>query len=892
MILLLAFLLLGSPPAIHADKLVADMSIAPDARSAVPGLDALQAGVSSLFTRAYGRYTEISFGPADAASPAASTEPSAQVTLETREGSLVISTSLIQDGVTRALQSVVPAGAPASLVATMAGDLAFLLFSLREFSAFPLAPPPRLTGILTVDALQALTGWDTAELEPIGIAGFADELSICFPHRYITLGPLFRVNVSTLRDIHNQASGPEPLQLSGVARDGQDRLLLSEKQRKIAVIESRSGSRRLVAAPELSALPARVLAAGNLAILSDAGGAAALSVVSLETGRRWQIPLRASYASAFCADGEGNLWVWDAGERRIRIFTPGGREVYSIKPLFAASTMQLPQQLEVYADGSFLLGGSGEVWKFENSGIPVWRLSRIPGRPPELLPSGFVLAANGIDGAFTLLDGPSRRLLSFTPGPAAMDGSLGSLLSRMNWRNTAEVREASNLAQSGGLYLMAWQFGDLVSRRGGPEEDLLAARVAILKQKTEMYAELAESMMRDLRYDRAEGAFLRAAEGARQLAAEEPGEPEAAQLLSRIVSLRQEVRAALARQEDAPRVLSAHASVETLAGCERLLLVKLQIRNDSPLEMKRVTVRLSIPAIASMPSQAVIETLAVRELRELSLRLGLADSSPVALAAGRSLAAGLLISYQRGQEEVTAPATLGIDVEEPGPSADDSDTLLCRARPGDPLIAGLGDDLLAGGHDALPALAGILDGLGALRSPAQAADPCPSLRGTLRSLFPDEKQWTLLTISIAASLGLPAGLIQWPDRVMALVDTGIPLSRAFESLPALQSFSAALGALSRGGSLCVPLSGLPPRETDREAAPYHAAAYALREALRLCRARGAMTARVVWLDASGAAARPRAPLPIPFPFLLPLVPQKTDTATMLAGIAAVLSAAP
>jgi hypothetical protein len=913
MFLLLAILLLGSPPALQAEKLVVEVTIAPDARSAAPEIDALQVGVSSLFARAYGRYAEVSFGAgtaaagAEAADPgaasevdAASAEPFAQVTIERREGSLVISSLLTQGAVTRSLQSEVPEGAPASLVATMAGDLAFLLFSLREFSAFPLAPPPRLTGILTVDALQALTGWDAEELEPVGLAGFADELTICFPHRYLTLGPLFRINASTLRDIHNQAAGPEQLQLSGVARDGDGRLLFSEKQRKIAAVDARSGTRRLFAAPELSALPARALTAGSLAILSGTDGAAALTVVSVQSGRRWQIRSRASYISALCGDGEGNVWVWDAGERRIRVFTQGGREVYAIRPLFAASTMQLPQQIEVYADGSFLLGGSGEVWKFENSGIPLWRLTRIPGRPAELLPSGFTLAANGTDGTFTLLDGPSRRLLSFAPVSASMDGSLGSLLSRLNRRNAAEVKEAADLARGSGLYLMAWQFGDLLARRGGAEVDLLAARVAILKQKTELYVELAESLMRDLRYDRADGACLRAAESARVLAAEAPDEPDAAPLLSKVISRRQEVRAALARQGEAPVIRSARARVQAAGGCERLLLVKLQVRNEGSGEMKRVAVRLSIPSVAPMPSQATIETLPARQQRELSLQLGLLDPSSGVLAAGQSLSAGasltagLLISFQRGLEESTMAATLVVAIGEPGSPPDAADPLICRARPGDPLIAGLVDDLTAGGRDALPALAGILDGLGALRAPPGqgAVDPDLSLRGTLRSLSPDERQWTLLTVSIAASLGLPAGLIQWPDRAMAMVDTGIPLSQAFASLPELQRFSAALGAMSRGGDLCIPLSGLPPRGIEREGAPFHASALALRDALVVCSTRGVGGARVTWLDSGSPAPQPQAPRPIPFPFLLPLAPQKVDTATMAAGVAAALSPPP
>jgi hypothetical protein len=878
MFLLLALLLLGSSPAVGAERLAVQLSVAADTVTTAPEAAALEAGVTSLFARQYGRFAEISFGEgAEDASGAAA----AQVTVQLRDGALVVSTTLTGKGEARTLDSVVPAGAPASLVATMTGDLAFLLFSPGGFSAFPLSPPPRLAGILSVDALQALTGWDSAELDPIGLAGFGDELTVCFPHRYLTLGPLFRLTASTLVDLNNQASGPEPLQLSGVARDGDQRLLLCEAQGKVASVDARAGTRRLLTVPGISALPARALAAGNLAFLSDAP-AAALTIVSLDTPRRWQVRVRASYASAFCPDAEGNLWVWDAGERRIRVLTPGGREVYSVRPLFPASTMQLPQQVEVYADGSFLLGGSGEVWKFENSGIPVWRLTRVPGATAELLPAGFALAAGGADGAFTLLDGPSRRLLSFAP--AADEDTLGSLLSRMSTRSTADVREASRLARADGLYLVALQLGELLVRRGAEEEERAAARAALLLQKTRLYADLGESLVRDLRYDRAEGAFLRAAESARELAAEAPEEPEAARLLQQAASRQQEVHAALGRQAEAPRIFTPRASVQTAGTCERLLVARLQVRNDGPVALERVSLRLSVPAVAPAPAQATIESLAPREQREISIRLGLRESA-VPPAAGRVLAAGLLVSFKRGIEEVSVPAAFSLSVGETGPFA--ADPLLCRALPGDPLIAGLKDDLLSGRHDGLTALAGILDGMGAYRDRAAGADPEPSLRATLRSLSADEKEWTLLTISAAAAVGLPAGLIRWPDRAVALVDTGIPLSQAFEALPALERWAAPLGALSRGGSLCVPLSGLPPRAGGRVSPT----AQALRGALELCAARGVVNARVAWLDGVGTSARRAAPLPVPFPFLLPLVPREVDTVSLLDGLDTALSAA-
>ena len=201
-------------------------------------------------------------------------------------------------------------------------------------------------------------------------------------------------------------------------------------------------------------------------MLSDSNAGAAITLISLSAPRHASIPVDASYASAFSTDREGNLWVWDAGERRIRILTQEGREVYSIRPLFPASTMQLPQQLDVYDDGSFLLGGSGEVWKFANTGIPLWRLTRIPGRPSELLPAAFSLAANGTDGSFTLLDAPSRRLLSFAPARLRpmnrwAPSSRGSTEeSPSNWRKLPPLRAAAGISSWHGGSEICWRAGE------------------------------------------------------------------------------------------------------------------------------------------------------------------------------------------------------------------------------------------------------------------------------------------------------------------------------------------------------------------------------------------------------------------------------------------------
>jgi hypothetical protein len=420
---LLALVLLVCPRPAEAETLHVGITVSAELRDSVPGIDALQAGAGTLFTREYGRFSDISFEPAPL--PADSSEPDtiAAVTLSPQAGGVEVSTSLARGGVTRSLSSSVPPGAPASLVSTITADIAFLFFSSREvsageFAAFPLEPPPSLLATLQTDTLKVLTGWDTSELEPIALAGSGGKITVCFPHRFLTLDPLFRITADTIRDLNAQAgSAQEPLLLSGIAAGGSDDLLLlSESEGTVVRVNPLLGTRQTRAAPGLSGTSGRQLDPDTLAVLSNAGGSAHVVLYGAQPPGSRALPVLASYASALSSDQEGNLWVWDAGERRIRILTAAGREVFTIRPMIGASTMQLPQQLEVFADGSFLLGGSAEVWKFDNAGIPIWRMSRVPGRPGEQLPPSFALAAHDADGSFTLLDAPSRRLMTFGPG--------------------------------------------------------------------------------------------------------------------------------------------------------------------------------------------------------------------------------------------------------------------------------------------------------------------------------------------------------------------------------------------------------------------------------------------------------------------------------------------
>jgi hypothetical protein len=887
--LLLVLLALLAPNPAGAETLHLRVAAAPDAESSLPGTAVLQAGIQRLFTAEFGASTSLVFDDEQPGSPAtAASDPFAQVVLDVSGGVVTVSTDFTRARATRSLVSSVPAESPASLLATIAGDLAFLYSSSRGLSALPLSPPPALVASIATDTLGALTGWNPEELEPVGLGSSGDEITVCFPHRYLTLGPLFRISASTIRDINGQSIGREPMQLSGIIPGpGDQLLLLSQQEARIAIVNPRLGTRQVTDAPGLSALPARLIGRKILAALPGTLGEHGVRMYPVDGGPSSVLHIAASYVPAFDLDREGNLWIWDAGERRVRILTPRGQEVFSIRPLLSASTMQLPQQIAVFDDGSFLLAGSAEVWKFQSSGIPVWRLARIPGRPGESLPSSFDLAANRSDGSFTILDAQSRRLLAFSSSPVGEAARLASLLGRLDSRKQGDLQEVSAFARDSELGLMALQFGELLVRAGGAEAGREAARITLLREKATGYSDLSDGLARDLLYGRADAAWLRTAETLRELVAEAPEDVAAAAMLQTVLASRREVRAALAGTPDiqvvSARVLIGHPDV-----CGATLALEVRLRNSSGQALHGMRVHAGLPSVLSAPALAALEE--IPPSGERTVRISLGSASEEVLSPAATVPAFALVTYQRGQEGISRSLSFSAQEVEQGPPRSLSETLACRVVPRDTLAASLGEQMLTGARpdpaQPLAELAGLLASLGAARSQAHAVSgvssagsarfdesPRPGMRNLLRGLSADESGWTIVTASIASSLGMPAAILSVGDRALALVDTGIPLSNALAAVPALERFREKLAALSSGGTLWLPLSGrVPPLNGD---AAFWALADAL-DAIAIEDTANTHRSAIPQSDQENA--------PVPFPLVLPVISARPSIEAL--GIAA------
>ena len=224
-----------------AETLRMGLTVASDLQPLLPDTGPVQAQILSAFNGRYGRFVTA---VADSGTPPLTDHGNARVSLRRADKDISVLTEIDQGSLHRSLTATVPLASPASLVPTIAGDLAYLWFSFSSFSALALGPPPRLSATLQTDTLTWVTGWLQEDLEPVGIAGTDNGIVICFPHRWLSLGPSFRLGLATVRDLLEESALPEALQLSGIVAGKRGKLyLLSEQSSLIAQVDPARGVR-------------------------------------------------------------------------------------------------------------------------------------------------------------------------------------------------------------------------------------------------------------------------------------------------------------------------------------------------------------------------------------------------------------------------------------------------------------------------------------------------------------------------------------------------------------------------------------------------------------------------------------------------------------------------
>ncbi len=799
--ILIALLLLAAPPCSAAFAASPSVNLDAEAGKLIPDAQSISAAIADL--AADGNLT---------------------VSITMREGVLTVETSFTpREGASKALTSTLPARAVGSLIPTIRGDAAYL----RGASPGDLEAPPALLDSVSLDALARLTGWSAAELEPVGIAPAGRGIVVCFPRRYLSLGSGFAVTASTLADIIFQEKA-DPLIFSGIAADREGRVvLLSESGGKAVISRSLRGESRRIDAPEARGPLARI--SGDT--LAAAGGSSALTLLSLNAAAPAQVRHPARLVSAMDSDAEGNLWLFDGEERRIRILSPAGAEIHSIKPIISPAVMPLPQSLAVFPDGSFLLGGSAEVWKFTNAGAPVWRLARIPGPRRETLPSVFSLAVDGEDGSIYLLDPQSRRILRFAG-------------------NGGRSAESGVLARADSM-------------------DAEALERALAREKALRASELVDSLTADMSFDRADAACAAAVEYARRYRVKQAADAAASGLHEALLARKSRLAKAVGEKEtpliavrepvQAPRAYPA---------CAAPIVLTISARNPLAESMENVRVTIGIPGKALYPEMALFSSLKPKEERTLSVSVTLSSAEAGATDSLCGVSASVLAEFTRGGREKSAFMRVEIAGSPPAAAGGYTAAMLaCAARPRDPLLSRFAS---GSGADALS----ILGSLGVLRGRAAgmeagsppAAAGAPDARAALRGLSESPEAWTVLAASLAANRGLESGVAMAGGSAIALIRTAVPLEAwktAFTEKPRLWD---ALVMISREGKITIPLSGNPAYAGD---APGNLAESVLAALEALSAAPGSGAQSIVWLDAKEFPSAEASPAPV-FPAAFPV----------------------
>ncbi|NOY09414.1 MAG: hypothetical protein GXP33_11310, partial [Spirochaetes bacterium] len=320
-----------------------------------------------------------------------------------------------------------------SLVPAIAGDIFYLFAQAGDFRFTALSSPPSLRAVLHTNALQQITGWTGKELQPLDISNYREGLLLTMAGGFLTLGNSLQITGGTVRDIsYQQENRISFLPLTASSDLLGNITVISQNADSFEIIKF-DRTKRIILKNEL-----KQQGAGNFLYAGFYSGGFAL--IDQSTGADKKIsfytqtaivsgyiksetravppavktyPLHSSYISAMASDYGGNLWLYDSMEKRIRIVNQQGSEISSVKPIIPPSLLLFPQLLKICSDGSFMLGGSGVLVKFDSAGIPIWTLREYQLNGTRALPAFFRIACSEKDLSFFLLDMQSRQILKF-----------------------------------------------------------------------------------------------------------------------------------------------------------------------------------------------------------------------------------------------------------------------------------------------------------------------------------------------------------------------------------------------------------------------------------------------------------------------------------------------
>ena len=177
-------------------------------------------------------------------------------------------------------------------------------------------------------------------------------------------------------------------------------------------IEGVPRSMRIRAGIEVSG-PIAVLNNGVIILLD----LSARKFVRIEGNKRSNIDLNLgqyTYVMAMAGGPEGNLWIYDPIEQRIKTYSDDGTFINSIIPVGLKGETLSPLSMAIYDDGTILLYSNGALYKFNKEGILMWKMTGYIFRDNEDFPMTPInLAVDSQRGYIYMADYSASRILKF-----------------------------------------------------------------------------------------------------------------------------------------------------------------------------------------------------------------------------------------------------------------------------------------------------------------------------------------------------------------------------------------------------------------------------------------------------------------------------------------------
>ncbi|MBN1835161.1 MAG: hypothetical protein JW820_04870 [Spirochaetales bacterium] len=397
----------------------------------------------------------------DAEAGAGLPEPAVRASIRRAAGGCLVEASLLDPGGAPAeSRTRVFSSEPRVVAAALGGEILGLWVRSRGYPE-PEYAPPRLAALLELSVLPLPAQGPGPAGEPLGCEAGPHGPVLLFSDRTLELGPRFELTPGSVRDLALRERFPEGLIPSHLAVDPWGEPIVYAEGSVLRYPPDGLTAEQTPVGP-LGAQDAAGLGGGGIAVLSP--GRVWLLRRADRGLRTAAIPLPSPFYVALAAGPGGALWLYDLEERKIRQAAcpdpsaedPSFEEIGSIRPLVSPQDLPFPQLLRTFPDGGFVMGGAGELWRFDAAGWPLWRLQDFEAGVRQSLPAFYRIAVEG-ERALYLLDPLSRRLLRFVDFDEGLQRAAGGAEGAGAVPRFADPPEAADVELAG--LLRRWSEG-------------------------------------------------------------------------------------------------------------------------------------------------------------------------------------------------------------------------------------------------------------------------------------------------------------------------------------------------------------------------------------------------------------------------------------------------